>query len=811
MADRGRIPQAPTSRKGIRSLPEISFHRGMNSLKVNRLLLEQGECGTLLNPDFDVFGGMGIEKTIATVKSGYGAIHSLYASKDLIWIGHGTSLSYYNKDTAATVVVITGLSGNPLSMEVVGNFLYVSNGTDRKKVYLPTFAVSTWGIAAPTAAPVVTSGLSGAVTGVQTSTPGMGAVQGGNFVSSTGQNFAALGVAVGMTVSNDTTGASMTITAISWFMFSGDWLFGTLTGGSRQTWEHGDVATIDPGGLAIASVCQAYIGEHGSYVDNAGRDLYALGVRVGMTVRNVPRSTEFVITSISTTTATNDTLNSATSDMFHHGEAASINYSVTSELDGTYQCYYSYVAKYADGTEYETDLSPVATVALQTSLLTWTLPGSAADPQITHLRLYRDKLGLSQALDTLRENVEAEEKARLATMAGLAAGIFRGNLGGTFGGLGAAVKTVLNRTSNKKSVQDSVTDQNIIVGPFEVAEVTIATASYDDNIPDETLQENMPSLRERYLPVNSYTRILHRGKRIFGIGVSDYPRHLWYGNPYEPQALESSWDGYNTTIFEDDDNVSLHELGGHIYIGANSGFKRLRGATPGEFSLDDTPSTVGPESHDTCQVTPIGLMFPRRDGMYLFSGYTSGIIAHQVKNLLAQVNWNAIAAARSVWDGRFYRLFYPAGGATTNNRELTLDFIGGLKDVRAGEGNRAISAVVFDKATQTVYYGTSGGVLGTAAGAGSRSFEITTKEYVSADLLSSGSIGVLHYDLDTKGEDVTVTPIYDGVDQAPIVLNTDGRTKSQESLPKGNFYRLGFRIAATTNKDMVLYEPWLLE
>jgi len=783
----------------------------MNSLKSNRLLLEQGECATLLNPDMDVFGGMGIGKTIATVRSGYGAIHSLYASGGYIWIGHGTSLSYYRPATGATVVVVTGLSGAPLSMEVVGNFLYLSNGTDRKKVYIPTFAVSTWGIAAPAAAPVVASGLSGAVSGVQTSTPGMGAVQAGNFVSSTGQNFAALGVTVGMTVSNDTTGASMTVTAIGFFMYSGDWLFGTLTGGTRQTWEHGDVATIDPGGLDLASVCQAYIGEHGSYVDNAGRDLYALGVRVGMIVRNVPRGTEFVITSISTTTATNDTLNSATADMFHHGEAASINYSVTSLMSGTYQCYYSYVAKYLDGTEYETDLSPVATIALQTSLLTWTLPGSAADAQITHLRLYRDKSGLSQSLDTLRENVETEEKARLTTMAGLAAGIFRGNMGGTFGAVGSAVKTVLNRMSNKKAVQDSVVDQNIIIGPFQVAEVTIATTTYEDNLDDEALQENLPSLRERYVPVEAYQRILYRGKRIFGIGVTEYPRHLWYGNPYEPQALESSWDGYNTTIFEDADNTSLHELGGHIYIGAKTGFKRLRGSTPGDFSLDDTPSTVGPESHDSCQVTPIGIIFPRKDGMYLFTGYTSGLIAPQIKNILATVNWGAISAARSVWDGRFYRLFYPVAGATANNRELFLDFIGGLRDVRCGELDRAISAVVFDKASQTVYYGTSGGVLGTATGSGSRSFEITTKEYVSADLLSSGSIGVLHYDVDTKGEDLTVTPIYDGVDQTPIVLNTDERVKSQESLPKGNFYRLGFRISATTDKNMVLYEPWLLE
>jgi len=614
----------------------------MNSLKANRLLLEQGECATLLNPDFDVFGGMGIGKTIHTVKSGFGSIHSLYASGGILWIGHGTSLSYYDTSNGVSALVTTGLSGDPLSMDVVGNFLYLSNGTDKKKVYIPLSSVSEWGIAAPSTAPTVAVGAAG-------------------------------------------------------------------------------------------------------------------------------------------------------------------------NPDGTYSCYYSYVAKYTDGTEYETDLSPVATVAPVTQKITWTLPGSASDSQITHLRLYRDKSGLSQSLDSLRTNVEAEEQAKITAMAALTAGIFRGHMGGSFGALGAAYKTVVNRMSNKKVVQDSIEDQDVIVGPFEVAEVTIATTSYTDDVTDAVLQENLPSLRERYLPVNSYKNFIHRMKRIFGIGVTDYPRFLWYGNPYEPQALETSWDGYNTTIFEDDDNNSLHELGGHIYIGAKSGFKRLRGSTPGDFSLDDTPSTVGPESHDSCQVTPIGIMFPRRDGMYLFSGYTSGLIAPQIKNLLANVNWSAFSVARSVWDGRFYRMFYPSGDATANDRELVMDFIGGLKDVRCGEGNRAISAAVFDKTTQTVYYGTTAGVLGVATESGSRSFEITTKEYVSADLLSSGSIGMLHFDVDTKGDDLTVTPIYDGVDQTPITLNSDGRLKSQESLPKGNFYRLGFRISATTSKNMVLYEPWLLE
>jgi len=636
-------PQAPTSRKGIRSLPEISFHKGLNSLRTNRLLLEQGECATLLNPDLDVFGGMGIQKTIATAISGFGSIHSLYASGNIIWIGHGTSLSYYNTVSGASAVVTTGLSGDPLSMVAIANFIYFSNGTDKKKVYIPTFAVTEWGFDAPASAPTVAVGAAG-------------------------------------------------------------------------------------------------------------------------------------------------------------------------NPSGTYSCYYSYVAKYADGTEYESDLSPVGSVTVTSEAITCTLPGSASDAQITHLRLYRDKTGLSQSLDVLRENVEAEEASRMATMAAaITEDVSNGGMGGTFGGFGAGVKTVINRTTNKKVVQDSITDQDVIVGPFQVAEVAIATTSYTDDDADATLQENIPFLRERYKPVETYTKILYRSKRIFGIGVTGYKKFLWFGQPYEPQALDASWDGYNTTTFEDDDNIALYELGGHIYIGGKTGFMRLRGTSPGDYVLDPTPATVGPESHEICTITPFGIIFPRRDGIYLFNGYTSSLIVPQVKDLLANVNWSSISVARAVWDGRFYRLFYPSGSATANDRELTLDFILGMQNVRCGEGDRAISAVVFDKATQTIYYGTSAGVLGTATGSGSRSFEITTKEYVSTDLLTSGTVGLLHYDVDTKGDDLTITPIYDGVDQATITLNHNGRTKSQVTLPKGQYYRLGFKIAATTDQDMVLYEPWLLE
>ena len=154
---------------------------------------------------------------------------------------------------------------------------------------------------------------------------------------------------------------------------------------------------------------------------------------------------------------------------------------------GTYSLFYTYVAKYPDGTEYETDFSPAGVVIVDNMTIQWTYPETATDPQITHLRLYRDKSGVVATLDQARTAIEAKQ----ATLESTTGQLKFGNL----------FQTIIRAQTNKAISQNMVADPDVIVGPFYVDEVEIGTASYTDNISDTDLVQAAPFTRERYRPI----------------------------------------------------------------------------------------------------------------------------------------------------------------------------------------------------------------------------------------------------------------------------------------------------------------------
>ena len=306
---------------------------------------------------------------------------------------------------------------------------------------------------------------------------------------------------------------------------------------------------------------------------------------------------------------------------------------------------------------------------------------------------------------------------------------------------------------------------------------------------------------------------LWKDKRVFFAGVTNYLRYLWWSQPYEPQSLDVGWDGYNTTVFDDEDIKSLINLEDSVYCGSKKGWMRLRGKSPDHWQLDQTLATEGPMNHKTVAVTPYGAIYPRPDGLWIFNGYTSRIFFEQGKELMSQPNWDSIDKMFSLWDGRFFRFFYPNGSATSNDRELVIDLIGGIENPRGTESDRAAASGLADITTQTIYLGDeSGNILTEGGGSASRSFEITTKEYPAENLVMAGTFAKLHYDLDAAGAVVAITPIYDGVSQTPINIPTNsGRTRSHILLPKGNAFRVGIKLTATTDAAVKIYEPWILE
>jgi len=308
-------------------------------------------------------------------------------------------------------------------------------------------------------------------------------------------------------------------------------------------------------------------------------------------------------------------------------------------------------------------------------------------------------------------------------------------------------------------------------------------------------------------------RLLFKDKRVFFIGVPNYGKYLWWAQPMEPQSLDVGWDGYNTTVFDDEDNTSLNALDDSIYVGSQKGFIRLRGKSPDSWVLDQTLATTGPLSDKTSSVTPFGLIYPRENGLWLFNGFTSVLFFEKGKNLLTNVNWDEYARAFSLWDGRYYRLYYPSGSAIENDRELVIDLIGGIENARGTEGDRAATFGFADLTTNTVYLGDASGNLMTLGGTvASRAFSLSTKEYpCGPGLMDAGTFAALHYDIDLAGATLSIIPICDGVEKTPITITNTTRTRSKVSLPKGNFYRMGFRFEVTTDAAVKFYDPWYIE
>jgi len=317
MAIQDQRPKTPAQRKP-QGPPEINFTKGINTFQTNRLLLDPGEAATLLNADFDQIGALGITQANTVIASGMGRIHSMFKTGDHLFVGEGTNLVHFDVATMVKTVVYSAFNGDDISMFAYENFLYATEGVTKKKVYIPTLAVTEWGIENPQTAP-------------------------------------------------------------------------------------------------------------------AG----ALGA--------------------------------------------------TGLPSGTYSLYYTYVAKYPDGTEYETDLSPVYPLIVDHTKILWTYPATAPDAQITHLRLYRDKSGVTATLAQARTAIEAKQTALEQ-----AAGSLK------FGNL---FQTIIRSQTNKAVAQNMVADPDVIVGPFLVDEIDLGTAEYTDNVSDEDLVQAAPFSRERYRPI----------------------------------------------------------------------------------------------------------------------------------------------------------------------------------------------------------------------------------------------------------------------------------------------------------------------
>jgi len=146
----------------------LKFTGGMNNndSPLNLFARDRGETQSLVNAKTDQRGLLKPLRKLTAVNATAesSSIHSVFnvynSSRNLVLVGVGTSLKYVNGTSLTTL--LTGLSGEKISFTHVGDWVYLTDGTNRKAVYLPTPVGTDWGQDPPNAAPTVAdSGVAG--------------------------------------------------------------------------------------------------------------------------------------------------------------------------------------------------------------------------------------------------------------------------------------------------------------------------------------------------------------------------------------------------------------------------------------------------------------------------------------------------------------------------------------------------------------------------------------------------------------------------------------------------------------------------
>lgn len=278
--------------------------------------------------------------------------------------------------------------------------------------------------------------------------------------------------------------------------------------------------------------------------------------------------------------------------------------------DGTYDCYFSYVAKHTDGSEYETDLSPVGSVTVASEKIEWSVMVASADPQVTHKRLYR-----------------------------------------TVGGTIQYVTEITNATT---TYSDDATDATLTSN-----EMFDRTGYYP---PPASAWMAVQHYRRIFLLVNgAYSHYLYWSE-------AEEPRGFVYNT--STGLYTNSTDVFT----KGDPCMGMVGFGEHLFIASRDTFKALTGSDPSYWSLHPTLAAKGNVAKYAMQKTPFGILHVWWDGVHLFNGYNSTRISGKNTPFFDRVNWDYADTIFSSWDGIKYRLWVPYDGATTPNRCFVIDF-----------------------------------------------------------------------------------------------------------------------------------------
>lgn len=262
---------------------------------------------------------------------------------------------------------------------------------------------------------------------------------------------------------------------------------------------------------------------------------------------------------------------------------------------------------------------------------------------------------------------------------------------------------------------------------YKVAEISDnSTTTYDDAISDATISaDNAPTWAtvsagvDATPPIAKYLTI-HQA-RLFMANRSGSNSEVDWSETFKPDVFLASLSSYDFIRPDDGDQITgIFSFRGSIVVGKTNTISKIftDSIDPDNWRVSDPFSFVGCPAPWSYAISPEGIIYLSKDGIYAFNGDSSSLISDVVTKDLRDFLETNFDEASGVYYDNIYQLSYTSkiSGSSTNNRVLVLDLTRNAYEIDEKSIN---TWAVFSSGTDfgTVYGGSStdGNIYATSA------------------------------------------------------------------------------------------------
>lgn len=167
-------------------------------------------------------------------------------------------------------------------------------------------------------------------------------------------------------------------------------------------------------------------------------------------------------------------------------------------------------------------------------------------------------------------------------------------------------------------------------------------------------------------------------ERLFVAGHKTYPSEIYWSDSLNPDHFLPS--DYEVCRPDDGDKITfIKTFLGILHVGKTNTIQKFYtvGDSDSNWEWSDPFSFIGCPASYTVSISPTGVIYLARNGLYRFNGQSSSFISDAVTPTINDISQNNIEECFGIYNNNEYRLAYTSteSGSAHNNRVLLYDFV----------------------------------------------------------------------------------------------------------------------------------------